>query len=96
MRCKKKTGYEEAYHCEEEPKGAYENGQKAEEMAANQRPTLGLDLGDRTSRSCILNEAGEVVSEGQPADHANRIEFVMREDAVQPSGAGSGEGIRRG
>ena len=35
------------------------------EMAAKQRLTIGLDLGDRTSRYCILNEAGEVVSEDQ-------------------------------
>jgi len=35
------------------------------EMAANKRLTIGLDLGDRTSRYCILDEAGEVVSEGQ-------------------------------
>ena len=33
-------------------------------MAAKQRLTIGLDLGDRTTRYCILNEAGEVVSEG--------------------------------
>lgn len=32
-------------------------------MAAQQRLTIGIDLGDRTSRYCILNEAGEVVSE---------------------------------
>src|SRR5260370_25127627 len=35
------------------------------EMAASKRLTIGLDLGDRTSRYCILDEAGEVVSEGQ-------------------------------
>jgi transposase len=35
------------------------------EMAANKRLTIGLDLGDVTSSYCILNEAGEVVSEGQ-------------------------------
>jgi transposase len=34
-------------------------------MAAKQRLTVGLDLGDRTSRYCILNEAGEKVSEAQ-------------------------------
>jgi transposase len=34
-------------------------------MAAKQRLTIGLDLGDRNSRYCILDEAGEVVSEGQ-------------------------------
>ncbi len=35
------------------------------QMAAKQRLTIGLDLGDRTSRYCILDEAGEVVSEDQ-------------------------------
>jgi len=35
------------------------------EMAASKRLTIGLDLGDVTSSYCILNEAGEVVSEGQ-------------------------------
>jgi transposase len=35
------------------------------EVAARQRLTIGLDLGDRTSRYCILDEAGEVVSESQ-------------------------------
>src|SRR5664279_3541756 len=34
-------------------------------MAAKQRLTIGLDLGDRTTRYCILDEAGEVVSEDQ-------------------------------
>ena len=33
--------------------------------AAHQRLTVGLDLGDRSSRYCILDEAGEIVSEGQ-------------------------------
>ena len=33
-------------------------------MATKQRLTIGLDLGDRTSRYCILDEAGEKVSEG--------------------------------
>ena len=34
-------------------------------MAEKQRLTVGLDLGDRTSRYCILDEAGDVVSESQ-------------------------------
>jgi transposase len=33
------------------------------QMAAKQRLTIGLDLGDVTSRYCILDEAGEKVSE---------------------------------
>jgi transposase len=34
-------------------------------LAAKQRLTVGLDLGDRTSRYCILDEAGEKASEGK-------------------------------
>ena len=34
-------------------------------MAAGQRLTIGLDLGDQTTRYCILDEAGNVVSEEQ-------------------------------
>src|SRR5664279_5553083 len=33
-------------------------------LAANQRMTIGVDLGDRNSRYCILDEAGVAVSEG--------------------------------
>jgi transposase len=33
-------------------------------LSNQQRLTTGLDLGDRNSRYCILNEAGEVASEG--------------------------------
>ncbi len=36
-------------------------------MASKERLTIGLDLGDITSRYCILSEAGEVVSEGSVA-----------------------------
>src|SRR6266540_1908181 len=36
-------------------------------MAAKQRVTVGLDLGDRSSRYCILNEAGGKASEDQLA-----------------------------
>ena len=34
-------------------------------LAGKQRLTVGLDLGDRSSRYCILNEAGEKASEDQ-------------------------------
>ena len=36
-------------------------------LAAKQRLTVGLDLGDHTLRYCILDEAGEVASEGSLA-----------------------------
>jgi transposase len=35
------------------------------QSAKNQRLTVGLDLGDRSARYCILDEAGEIVSESQ-------------------------------
>lgn len=35
------------------------------QMAAQEKLTIGVDLGDLSSRYCILNEAGEVVSEDQ-------------------------------
>src|SRR5580698_760459 len=35
------------------------------QLAAKQRLTVGIDLGDKTSRYCILDEAGGVVSEDQ-------------------------------
>ena len=49
------------------PKQALAKGQKKQirQLAAEQRLTIGLDLGDRTTHYCILNEAGEVVSEDQ-------------------------------
>jgi len=42
-------------------------GQKPEihRLAAKQKLTVGLDLGDKSSRYCILDEAGEVVNEDQ-------------------------------
>ena len=42
-------------------------GQKLQlrQLAAKQRLTVGIDLGDKSSRYCVLDEAGEVVSEDQ-------------------------------
>ena len=48
------------------PKGQAKGQQKqVRRMAEKQRLTVGLGLGDRTSRYCILDEAGDVVSESQ-------------------------------
>jgi len=46
---------------------ALAKGQKKQicQLAAKQRLTIGLDLGDQTTRYCILDEAGNVVSEDQ-------------------------------
>jgi transposase len=49
------------------PKKAVTKGEKTQihRMAAEQRLTVGLDLGDQTTPYCIWDEAGEVVSEDQ-------------------------------
>lgn len=49
--------------------GKVSKGKKKQiwQSAKNQRLTVGIDVGDRSSRYCILDEAGEVVSEGQVA-----------------------------
>jgi hypothetical protein len=48
-------------------------------MAAKQRLAVGLDLGDRSSRYCILNEAGEKASEGQlPTTNAGLAQAAVR------------------
>jgi transposase len=39
--------------------------QQIRRVAAEQRLTIGIDLGDRSSRYCILDGAGNVLSEGQ-------------------------------
>jgi transposase len=51
------------------PKQALGNGRKTatqiRQLAAKQRLTIGLDLGDQSTRYCILDEGGDVVSEDQ-------------------------------
>src|SRR5579863_6881671 len=43
-----------------------------------QQLTIGLDLGDRTSHYCILNEAGEVILESKVSTTPKEIEEVFR------------------
>lgn len=52
-------------------------GKQIREVAAKQRLTIGLDLGDRTSRYCILDEAGEVVSEGPVATTTGGFQSLL-------------------
>jgi len=46
-------------------------------VAAKQRLTVGLDLGDRTSRYCILDEAGEKVSEDKLPTSKTGLEWLF-------------------
>ena len=45
--------------------------------------TIGLDLGDRTSHYCILNEAGEVILELRTTDHTERNRGSFQQDSSQ-------------
>jgi transposase len=47
------------------------------QMATRQRLTVGLDLGDRLSHYCILNEAGEVVSQGRVATNGPSMQSLL-------------------
>ena len=48
--------------------------------------TIGIDVGDRSSSYCILDETGEVLVAGQPEDHASKSAGVLREAAEEPGG----------
>ena len=58
--------------------------------------TIGLDLGDRTSHYCILDEAGEVILERNLPTTPKGIEQVVQQDSAQPDRAGNRERTRRG
>jgi len=45
---------------------------------ANRKLTVGIDLGDRSSRYCILDEQGEVLAEGSVATTKKGSDGVRR------------------
>ncbi len=51
--------------------------------------TIGLDLGDRTSHYCILNEAGEVILEQELPTTAERNRGSFQQDSAQSDRAGN-------
>jgi len=54
-RSAKETSHEKEYHRNAEEKST-------EPQSAQRNLTVGIDLGDRSSRYCILNQEGEVVA----------------------------------
>jgi transposase len=44
---------------------------------STEKLTIGLDLGDRTSYYCVLDEAGQVVSEQRVATSAKALQAVF-------------------
>src|SRR5271165_890394 len=59
-------------------------GEKKEirQLAAKQRLTVGLDLGDRTTHYCILDEAGVIVSEGELATTKTGLDSLFAKMAA--------------
>jgi hypothetical protein len=52
------------------------------EKNASQKLTIGLDLGDRFSWYCVLNEAGEVVLEQKVATTPNAMKSGIKHRCV--------------
>ena len=66
------------------------------EKVEGQRLTVGLDLGDRSSWYCVLNEAGEVLLERKLATTPKAMKEVAWRDAAQPDRAGNGAALAVG
>jgi hypothetical protein len=63
---------------------------------ANRKLTVGIDLGDRSSRYCILDQQGEVLAEGSMATTKERLCPGIGIETAEPSGAGSGHALSLG
>src|SRR5579864_2097176 len=63
---------------------------------AEKKYTVGLDLGDRWSWYCVLDEHGEGGVRTQTEYNAEGPERGVRGDAAQPSGAGDGDAFSVG
>jgi transposase len=65
------------------------------EEVEGQKLTIGLDLGDRSSWYCVLDEAGEVLLEQKLAATPKAMKEVFR-DAAQPDRAGNRDALAVG
>ena len=45
--------------------------------SAKRSLTVGLDLGDRSSRYCVIDETGEVVVEGSTASTRKGLDYIF-------------------
>jgi predicted NBD/HSP70 family sugar kinase len=48
----------------------------------NQKPTIGVELGDRSSAYCVLNEAGEIVLEHKLATTPEAMKQVRALESI--------------
>ena len=69
--------------------------QKSERVEA-QKLTIGLDLGDRSSWYCVLNETGGSTAGTEAGDDAESDEGSLRGDAAQPDRTGNGNAFAVG
>jgi hypothetical protein len=95
-RCQKETGYEKEYHYEEEPeKAEAKERSQIRRMAAKQKLTIGIDLGDQSSRYCIFADGQDPVSEGQlPTTKAGLDSLFAK--MSQPNRGGGGDAFAVG
>ena len=63
---------------------------------SEQKLTIGLDLGDRSSWYCVLDEAGEVLLEQRAEHDSEGDERSVRRNAAQPDRAGNGHALALG
>ena len=61
-----------------------------------QKLTIGLDLGDRSSWYCVLDEAGEVLLEQKLSTTPKAMKEVFGGDAAEPDRVGDGDAFAVG
>ena len=61
-----------------------------------QKLTIGLDLGDRSSWYCVLNEAGEVIGEQKLSTTPKALKEAFAAMPRQPGGSGDGDALALG
>ena len=71
-------------------------GGKQTKNFSDQKLTIGLDLGDRSSWCCGLDEAGEVVLEQRLGTTPKAMKEVVRENAAEPDRIGNGDAFAVG
>ena len=71
-------------------------GTKQSKNFREQKLTIGLDLGDRSSWYCVLDEAGEVLLEQKLGTTPKAMKEVFGRDAAQPDCVGDGNAFAVG
>src|ERR1700756_219716 len=56
---------------------------------SQQKLTIGLDLGDRNSWYCVVDETGQIQLEQLVRTRAKGLQEVLRRNTAQPSGSGN-------